>query len=101
MSNPAKPSPRMGLRAPLSPVIVARRAPSPVGPEGSWNIFTEPSGFFVVAVTARRIWVALGLYSQFVGQALPLPIFTGNLDVKRAELESCQLPIASSVNLLA
>src|ERR1700694_3236821 len=100
-SNPAKPSPRMGLRVPLSPGKVLMKACSPVEPCGSGNIFTEPLGFFVVPVTAGPFWVELGLNCQFVGQALPLRILTGNPVVQRARPDNCQPPIIASSDLLA
>src|SRR6202035_2971106 len=101
-SNPAKPSPRMGFLVPLSPGSVGIKAPpGPTRLEGLGNIFTEPSGFFVVPVTTGRTWVALGLNCQSVGQALPLPMLTGNPVVQRAKPESCHPPITASKDLLA
>src|ERR1700674_4732465 len=91
----------MGLRVPLSPGSVGAKAPSPVAPWESGNIFTDPSGFFTVPVTAGPIWVALGLNCQFVGQALPLPMFTGNPADQRAKPESCHPPIIASKGLPA
>src|SRR5882672_3361311 len=91
----------MVLRAPLSPGTVGRNAPSPVEPWGSGKIFTEPSGFFLVPVTAGRSGVALGAKSQSVGQALPLRILSGKPDVQRAKPESCQPPITASRDLPA
>src|SRR5258707_4163331 len=95
-SNPAKPSPLMGLRVQLEPGSVAANAPSPVSPWGSGNMFTEPSGFFTVRVTAGPTCVALGLNCQFVGQALPLRMLVGNPADHRAKPESCQPPITAS-----